>query len=171
MGKIRLAAAAGEPIPAGWACDKDGVPTTDPAMAIAGMLLPAGGAKGFGLAMMIDLLTGGLSSGAIGGAVQPLYGDSAVPYNCAHLFLAIRIDAFGPRDDIDAEVASFTSQIRSSKPAPGIDRVRIPGDPAAEAMGRNAGTCHLPAATIAALADLARRLSVTKPQFLNNCQG
>jgi LDH2 family malate/lactate/ureidoglycolate dehydrogenase len=72
MGKIRLAEAAGERIAEGWASDAAGVPTTDPAAAIAGMLLPAGGAKGFGLAMMVDLLAGGLSSGAIGEEVRPL---------------------------------------------------------------------------------------------------
>nr|MCU0890064.1 Ldh family oxidoreductase [Rubritepida sp.] len=64
MGKIRLAASAGRAIPEGWAVDADGRPTTDPAAAIKGMLLPAAGPKGFGLAMMIDLLCGGLSGGA-----------------------------------------------------------------------------------------------------------
>src|SRR5262249_42751176 len=85
MGKIRLAQAAGEPIPSGWACDADGNPTTDPAAAIKGMLLPAAGPKGFVMAMMVDLLCGGLSSGAIGDEVRPLYGDPAVPYRCALL--------------------------------------------------------------------------------------
>ena len=66
MGKIRLAAAAGEPIPErlGGRCGRR--PTTDPAAAIKGMLLPAAGPKGFGLAFVIDLLCGGLSGGAVG---------------------------------------------------------------------------------------------------------
>src|SRR3954463_11900152 len=71
MGKIRLAAAAGQPIPQDWAIDAEGRPTTDPAAAIKGMLLPAAGPKGLGLAFVIDLLCGGLSDGAIGAGARP----------------------------------------------------------------------------------------------------
>ena len=53
MGKIRLAAAAGKSIPAGWATDSNGRPTTDPAEAIKGMLLPAAGPKGFGSPLLL----------------------------------------------------------------------------------------------------------------------
>src|SRR5262249_57921751 len=72
MGKIRLAAAAGQRIPEDWAVDSQGRPTTDPTAAINGMLLPAAGPKGFGLAFVIDLLCGGLSDGAVGAEVRPL---------------------------------------------------------------------------------------------------
>jgi LDH2 family malate/lactate/ureidoglycolate dehydrogenase len=58
MGKIRMAEKAGRPIPGSWAVQNDGSPTTDPKQAIAGMLLPAAGPKGFGLALMIDLMCG-----------------------------------------------------------------------------------------------------------------
>ena len=85
-GKIRLAAAAGQRIPEDWAIDAEGRPTTDPAAAIKGMLLPAAGPKGFGLAFVIDLLCGGLSDGAIGAEVRPLYGDPTDPYRCAISF-------------------------------------------------------------------------------------
>ncbi|MGH8967401.1 MAG: Ldh family oxidoreductase, partial [Actinomycetes bacterium] len=61
LGKIRLAAAAGEDIPLTWATDARGVPTADPAAAVDGMLLPMGGHKGFGLALVVDLLSGVLS--------------------------------------------------------------------------------------------------------------
>src|SRR5262249_51465839 len=89
MGKIRLAAAAGQRIPRCWAGEAEGRPTADAATAIKGMLLPAAGPKGFGLAFVIDLLCGGLSDGAVGADVRPLYGDPAEPYRCAHFFLAI----------------------------------------------------------------------------------
>ncbi len=85
MGKIRLAAAAGKPIPADWAMAADGSPTTDPNEAIKGMLAPAAGPKGFGLAFVIDLLCGGLSEGAIGAEVRPLYGDASQPYRCSQI--------------------------------------------------------------------------------------
>ncbi|MBV8422225.1 MAG: Ldh family oxidoreductase, partial [Hyphomicrobiales bacterium] len=84
MGKIRLAAAAGQRIPENWAVDSQGRPTTDPTAAINGMLLPAAGPKGFGLAFVIDLLCGGLSDGAVGAEVRPLYGDPAESYRCSH---------------------------------------------------------------------------------------
>jgi LDH2 family malate/lactate/ureidoglycolate dehydrogenase len=72
MGKIRMAEKAGEKIPGTWAVKADGSATTDPAEAIAGLLLPASGPKGFGLAFLIDLLCGVLSGGATGSAVQPI---------------------------------------------------------------------------------------------------
>ena len=81
MGKIRMAEKAGQAIPTTWAAKADGSATSDPSEAIAGMLLPSGGPKGFGLAFLIDLLCGLLSAGAQGAAVQPLYGDPAVPYD------------------------------------------------------------------------------------------
>src|SRR6185437_11461700 len=97
MGKIRMAEKAGQEIPETWAVRADGSMTTDPAEAIAGMLLPASGPKGFGLAFMIDLLCGVLSGGATGSAVQPLYGNASTPYDSSHLFIAIDIAHFGDR--------------------------------------------------------------------------
>jgi LDH2 family malate/lactate/ureidoglycolate dehydrogenase len=91
MGKIRSAEAAGQSIPEGWAVNKSGTPTTDPKEAIAGMLLPAAGPKGYGLAFIVDLICGGLSDGAIGPEVAPLYGDPTLPYRCAHLFIAVDV--------------------------------------------------------------------------------
>ena len=89
MGKIRMADKAGEAIPQSWAVRADGSPTTNAAEAIAGMLLPAAGPKGFALSFLIDLMCGLLSGGATGAAVQPLYGTADVPYDCSHLFIAI----------------------------------------------------------------------------------
>src|SRR5262249_27373210 len=66
LGKIRLAAADGRDIPLTWATDRDGLPTADPRAAIGGMLLPLGGPKGFGLAFMVDVLTGVLAGGGFG---------------------------------------------------------------------------------------------------------
>jgi LDH2 family malate/lactate/ureidoglycolate dehydrogenase len=129
------------------------------------MLLPAGGAKGFGLAVMLDLLAGGLAAGAVGDEVRPLYGDPAIPYGCAHFFLAIEIEAFRPLDAFRAAAARFAERIRASKPAPGAPAPRMPGDRAAQALRRNAGVCHVAAPTAAALGRLARRLGVSPPSW------
>lgn len=161
MGKIRLAAAAGEPIPEGWAVDAQGRSTTDPSAAIKGMLLPAAGPKGFGLAFMIDMLCGGLSGGAMGADVQPLYGDAAKPYRCSHLFLAIDLGHFPAGADFPARVAAQTARVASSRRAPGVDRVYAPGELAYAARTRNAGTCRLTIETLNSLNEAAAKVGVT----------
>jgi LDH2 family malate/lactate/ureidoglycolate dehydrogenase len=163
MGKIRLAEATAEKIPEGWATDADGVPTTDPGAAIRGMLLPAAGPKGFALAVMIDLLAGGLSSGAIGEEVRPLYGDPKLPYRCAHLFLAIDVAAFRPIEEFSAAATQFAQRIRSARRAPNVTDIRMPGDRARAARDRNKDNCRVARATIAALLERARAARVTPP--------
>ncbi len=165
MGKIRLAESAGTAIPAGWAADAEGRPTTDPAKAIAGMLLPAAGPKGFGLAVMIDLLCGGLSGGAIGGEVTPLYGDPATPYGCAHLFLAVDPDRFGVGAALGGRVAAFADAIRRSKPAPETARVYAPGDLERERRAANGDACPVPAEVIDKLVACGARIGVPDPDF------
>lgn len=129
MGKIRLAEKAGQSIPGTWAVQQDGSPTTNPTEAIAGMLLPAAGPKGFGLALVIDLMCGLLSGGASGEKVKPLYGDPAVPYDCSHLFIAIDVSAFGDPSRFRAEAAAAAERIRLGKRAPSVDRLYLPGEP------------------------------------------
>ncbi len=160
MGKIRLAEAAGRPIPDGWAADAAGRPTNDPAEAIKGMLLPAAGPKGFGLAFMIDLLCGGLSAGAIGEEVRPLYGDPADPYRCASFFLAIDVARFCDPAEFVQKSTAFAAKARNSKRAPGVERLYSPGEPAWLARQANADTCPVAAETAAALQKIAAGLGV-----------
>lgn len=166
MGKIRLAASKGEAIPDGWAQTAEGLPTRDAAEALRGVLLPAAGAKGFGLAVMIDLLTGGLSSGGIGSEVQPLYGDLSRPYGSANLFMAIQIEGMRPLAEFEVSAATFAGRIRDSKPVPGAGAIRLPGDRAAQARSRFDGFCPLAKTTLAALQSNADRLGVTLPTTL-----
>jgi LDH2 family malate/lactate/ureidoglycolate dehydrogenase len=167
MGKIRLAESRGEPIPEGWAATADGMATTDAAEAIKGMLLPAAGAKGFGLAVMVDLLAGGLSGGAIGDAVRPLYGDLSQPYASANLFIAIDIAGFRPLAEFEAAATGFAERVRGSKPVPGGAPVRMPGDRAARAHRDFDGTCRIAPATLSALRAAAERLGVPFPSSLS----
>jgi len=168
MGKIRLAASRGEPIPEGWACSADGLPTTNAKEAISGMLLPAAGAKGFGLAVMIDLLAGGLSSGGIGDEVLPLYGDMARPYGSSHLFVAFDITGFRPLEEFKAATAAFAHKVRASRPAPGGAAVRMPGDRAAAAHLQFQGRCCIASSTREALRAAAARLGVATPPELSS---
>ncbi len=164
MGKIRLAESAGETIPEGWAVDEAGRPTTDPAVAIKGMLLPAAGPKGFGLAVMIDLMCGGLAGGAIGGEVQPLYGDPAKPYGCAHLFIAIDPARFGAAA-FAARAAAFAQAIRGSKRAAGAARVYAPGDIELDRRAASGDACPCPAVVLATLLACGARVGVASPEL------
>lgn len=93
-GRIRREIDAGETeIPLGWANDADGRATTDPVKALEGSLAPIGGAKGAGLALIVELLTGALTGSAEVGRVANLY-DTSGPANTAHAFIAIDPDAF-----------------------------------------------------------------------------
>lgn len=160
MGKIRNAAAAGKPIPAGWATDKDGAETTDPNAAIAGMLLPAAGPKGFGLAFIVDLLCGGLSGGGIGGEVRPLFGQLDRPYNCANLFVAVHVGHFGDARDFAARAAAAARKAAQVKRAPGVERVFAPGELAWHARSASGGDCLLPRTAFDALVETGRTLNL-----------
>jgi LDH2 family malate/lactate/ureidoglycolate dehydrogenase len=161
MGKIRMAEKAGEPIPENWAVTSDGSATTDAAQAIAGMLLPSGGPKGFGLAFVIDLMCGLLSNGATGAEVQPLYGDFSVPYDCSHLFIAIDIAHFCELDRFRQRTAAATERIRSGRRAPGVEALFAPGEPEWRRRERSGGAVSLAPAVAAMLVRYAQELKVS----------
>lgn len=166
MGKIRLAAGAGQSIPEGWAVNSEGQPTTDPAEAIKGMLLPAAGPKGFGLAFVIDLLCGGLSGGAIGAEVRPLYGDPAQPYQCSQLFLAIHAGHFPASETFAAKVSDQATRVSGSKRASGVNRVYAPGELAHATRIANGATCSLSRQTLESLTAAAARAGVKNSNSL-----
>jgi len=161
MGKMRMAEKAGETIPSRWAVKADGSPTTNPAEAIAGMLLPASGPKGFGLAFLIDLLCGMLSGGATDGAVQPLYGNASVPYDSSHLFIAIDIAHFGDRAAMRAAASAAAERIRDGARAPGVTRLFTPGEPEWAKRESAVGQVVLPPAVAETLLRLAKELQVS----------
>ncbi|MFC4472246.1 Ldh family oxidoreductase [Streptomyces xiangluensis] len=161
LGKIRLAAQQGREIPPTWATDRGGTPTTDPAEALAGLLLPAAGHKGYGLALVVDVLTGVLSGGSFGGGVRGLYADPSTPNDCAHFFLALDVAAFGDRDEFEQRVAALRDQITGSPKAPGTERLLLPGQLEAERQA-SATTAGVPldAGVLAALRETATSLGV-----------
>jgi len=163
MGKIRMAEKAKEPIPPTWAVTAQGEPTTDPAEAIAGMLLPSGGAKGFGLSFMIDLMCGLLSQGANGPQVQPLYGDFGVPYDCSHLFIAIDVAHFCDPATFRVHAAAAAERVRSGRRAPGVERLYAPGEPEFVRSQRAAGQVRIDPAVSDMLERYAAELNVPFP--------
>lgn len=165
MGKIRMAEKQKKPIPAGWAVDSQGAATTDPAAAIAGMLLPTGGPKGFGLALLVDLMCGLLSGGATGRQVQPLYGDLSKPYDCSHIFIAIDVAHFGDTAAFRSAAAAAAEQIRSGQRAPGVDQLFTPGEPEWRNRERAQGQLKLAPAVVEMLTRYATKLGVSAAPF------
>src|SRR4030081_2763707 len=94
FGKIRLKAQRNEPIPEGWMIDRQGKPLTDPKRAGGGFLVPVGGPKGYGLALMIGLLAGTLNGAAFGRDVVDYTKDSKTPSNTGQVIMAVDIAAF-----------------------------------------------------------------------------
>jgi LDH2 family malate/lactate/ureidoglycolate dehydrogenase len=127
LGRIRVAAAKGEAIPATWAVTADGAPTTDPAEAIKGLLLPSGGAKGFALSFVIDLMCGLLSGGAMGSEVRPLYGDETQPNDCSFLFIALDPALFGEAEAVRRRAEAARERIEGSRRAAGAPAILAPG--------------------------------------------
>ena len=167
IGRIRLAAGNGNGIPDGWATDAEGRPTTVPATALAGMLLPAAGHKGFGLALMVDVLAGVLAGGGYGERVNGLYADTALPNECGHFFLALDVAAFGDAQGFATRLADLEASVTAPPYAPGVDRVLLPGQRSAERL-REATQRGVPVdpGVLTRLRDLAADLDVPLPEGL-----
>jgi LDH2 family malate/lactate/ureidoglycolate dehydrogenase len=122
-GMVRWNQLVGRPIPDDWALTADGRRTTDHVAALAGTLFPLGGAKGYAMAVMVDLLTGALTGSALG---MDCFGDQH--QDVGHLVLALRIQAFSPIDEFLDRVELLIAQIRSSPPADAGQQVLLPGE-------------------------------------------
>lgn len=160
VARLRLAARSGSPIPDGWAVDAEGRPTNDPAVGLAGMLLPMAGAKGFGLALIIDMICGLLSSGAWGDAVPGLHDDLSRPPDTSHFFLAIDVAHFRPLGDFLDAAGRGAARVRGSRRAPGVARIYTPGERKWETARANDGRVKLQAAQVAGLRRIARELGL-----------
>ena len=123
-GKLDVARSKGESIPLGWARDKDGNPTTDPVAARAGSLEPLGGPKGYGMALMLDVLAGVLSGGRFGGmlGVDPDLGGMA------QFFMTIDVTRFMPMEQFKARMDELIDQIHESPKAPGVNKIYVAGE-------------------------------------------
>ena len=116
MTEVMLRKRLGELLPEGVALGPGGKPTRDPTAARRGALLPFGGYKGFGLAMMMQAL--GLLAGS-GLDAESDYG---------YLFVAFRPDLFGPADTFERQVTHLIERIKATPRQPGVDDIRIPSE-------------------------------------------
>jgi LDH2 family malate/lactate/ureidoglycolate dehydrogenase len=125
--RIRHALAAGEKtIPEGWALDMAGNPTTDPAAAVKGSLLPIGGPKGYALALMVEILCSALSDGEPG--FQITYENVVKrPSNISQFFLVLNPDGFAGHDRYGARVSHIAEVLCKAKGMQGVEPPRLPG--------------------------------------------
>ncbi|MBC5784374.1 Ldh family oxidoreductase [Ramlibacter sp. USB13] len=127
-GKVKAKAQRGEQMPVGWMIDRQGQPLTDPKRAEEGFLMPIGGYKGYGLAMIVGLLAGTLNGAAMGSEVVDFNKDDTTITNTGQAIVAIDPDAFGELDAFKARVDKLVRELRASERMPGVDRIWMPGE-------------------------------------------
>lgn len=160
-GQVLKANRNGQPIPPGAAIDADGAPTTDAAAALKGALLPMAGAKGYGLALVIELLTGVLAGAAVARELPSFFDNWEQPSNVGHLVGALDIGAFAEPVRFAERAGQLVSDLRQVPPAVGHEAVRVPGEQRARVSARRtAEGVPLAAGTAEQLAALAAELGV-----------
>jgi ureidoglycolate dehydrogenase (NAD+) len=125
-GKILYARSKGESIPSSWAVDESGNPTTDPHKVNA--LLPIAGPKGYGLMLMVDVLSGVLLGLPFGKHVSSMYADLSKGRELGHLHIVINPSFFTDLDTFKQHMSQMLDELNAVKPAPGVDKVYYPGE-------------------------------------------
>ncbi len=162
--KIFNAYSAGKPeVPAGWALNSDGVPTTDTVEAYKGLLNPLGGYKGSGLAVMVEMLCGVLSGGAMSNELGGIRFRGA-PVDVSQFYLALDPKCFLDPGEYESRAVKLTKKLKEVQPASGYNEVLVAGEPElrSEAKRRKEG---IPLAddTWQSLSAWAQKLNVPMP--------
>src|SRR5438067_2990950 len=127
-GKVKTKAQRGEQLPEGWMIDAFGRPLTDPKRAEEGFLLPIGGYKGYGLALVFGLLAGTLNGAAMGKDVIDFNHDDASATNTGQAIVAIDVAAFGDLQGFKDRVDVLVDDLRQSRRMPNVERIWLPGE-------------------------------------------
>ncbi|MDB5374035.1 MAG: lactate dehydrogenase [Belnapia sp.] len=135
-GKVKVKAQRGEAMPVGWMIDRLGQALTDPKRANEGLLLPIGGYKGYGLALVFGLLAGTLNGAAMGREVVDFNADDTTVTNTGQAILAIDIAAFGDPEAFRDRIDALAREIRGSERLPGVERIFLPGEQSAATRAR-----------------------------------
>ncbi|MEV8360360.1 Ldh family oxidoreductase [Microbacterium sp. NPDC076895] len=159
-GRIVEASKEHHPIPAGWAVDAKGQPTTNPDSALSGALLPFGGHKGSGLAVLLELLAGPLAGGNIAAETTDMWDDPSSPMGTGHLLWIV--DPVGLQGDESPihRAASFQDRLRNVTPAQESSKVLSPGDIEHQKARENTEQMPMPASTLEDIAKLAQELGL-----------
>lgn len=141
-GRIEVAARKGLPLAHGWSLDVAGRPTLDAQAALEGALLPlggpaeSGGYKGYGLAAMVEILTGVLSGSLYGPLIARLW-ETSRPSDLGQFFLALRPDAFGPLEDFQQRLQHLQSLLKNGPLAADEAEILLAGEKEARNSERN----------------------------------
>jgi L-2-hydroxycarboxylate dehydrogenase (NAD+) len=162
FGNIRQHLVTGQPLKEGWVVhSKTGGPITDPNKVEEGVLLPIGGHKGSGLALMIGLLAGVLNGAAFGRDVIDLTKPGKEPTNTGQFVVALDVSRFISPEVFAAEMDRHLKDLAASPTLPGFDSVRLPGaERRKRRADRSANGVELPPALIKQLDQLAANLKL-----------
>jgi (2R)-3-sulfolactate dehydrogenase (NADP+) len=121
IGKIRMAAAANEAIPEGWAIDRDGNPTTNAEAALGGSLLSSGGYKGYGFGLMAEVLASALTGSVSSINAPPLKTTNDEPHSLGQSYILIDPDFNGKKDQFSEHISKLSTAVEHQPKA------RLPG--------------------------------------------
>lgn len=127
-GTVKANKLQGKPMPEGWMIDKQGRPLTDSARSAEGLLLPIGGHKGSGLALVLGLLAGTLNGAAFGRDVVDFNYDDSTACDTGHFIVALDVSRFLPIAAFKAAIDRHLRDLKSSAKLPGVDAIRLPGE-------------------------------------------
>jgi LDH2 family malate/lactate/ureidoglycolate dehydrogenase len=172
-GRIRSMARENQPIPEGWALNKNGEPTTDGREALEGTLSPFGAYKGYGLAVVNEALSAALTSslfafeiGAVASenASEEIQGHAQPAWGCGHIFGAFDISKFVEVDQFKNRVDFLSRSLKDSPKAPNTERIYLPGEIEYELKKeRLVNGIPLPDGTIELLKSFSRDELKTRP--------
>lgn len=149
-------------LPEGWLVNKrDGTPVTDPKRTSEGLLLPIGGHKGSGLALVLGILAGTLNNAAFGSEVVDFNADSSTETNTGHFILALDVERFMPMAAFASLLKGQLDELRNDTPLPGVEEIRMPGDQrAVRREERRTQGVSIPAPLQRQLDELASQLGI-----------
>jgi LDH2 family malate/lactate/ureidoglycolate dehydrogenase len=154
-GKVYLARQKGQKIPLGWAIDREGEPTMDPFAALGGIILPMAEHKGYGIAVMMDVLSGVLTGSSFGTSVHGPY-QAEQKSGAGHLMIALDIAAFQPLAEFEARMGTLIAELKSAPLAKGATEILYPGElEARNEVENRARGLALPPDTLSALRKVA----------------
>jgi LDH2 family malate/lactate/ureidoglycolate dehydrogenase len=163
FGKVKTRAQRGETMPEGWMVDRDGKPLTDPKRMNDGFLLPIGGYKGYGMALVFGILAGTLNSAAMGRDVIDFNADDASATNTGQAILAIDISAFDDLSSFKTRIDELSRDIRGSERMKGYERIFLPGEQShARHQERSRLGVPVPPTLLASLNELGQKLNIGK---------
>jgi LDH2 family malate/lactate/ureidoglycolate dehydrogenase len=152
----------GRSIPEGWGVDEHGEPTTDPAQVKSAV--PLGGYKGYGLALLVEVLCGVLAGAGVRDGVGDLYSGGEVRQNTGHFHLAIDPERTVGRDAFAGVLGNLLDELRAIPPARGFDEVLVAGDPEDRARAeRERDGIPIVPALWTKLCALSEELGITPP--------